>query len=56
VAKGIEGLSKGTLNLYKLTLANFFKTIRKPINKITSNDIRVYLYNYKAERNICNCT
>lgn len=56
VAKGIEGLSKGTLNLYKLTLINFFKTVRKPINQITSNDIRVYLYNYKAERNICNCT
>lgn len=49
-SKAVEHLSMGTLKLYKLRLDNFFKTVRKSFTDITTNDIRVYLYGYKAQR------
>ena len=46
-SKSVEHLSKGTLSLYLLRLTQFFTTVRKPIEQITTNDIRVYLFQYK---------
>ena len=55
-SKSVEHLSKGTLNLYLLRLTQFFTTVRKPIEQITTNDIRVYLFQYKQIHNIMDST
>ena len=54
--KGVENLSRGTLCNYRLALVHFFNAVRKPIADITANDIRVYLFNYKHERNVKDST
>ena len=56
VAKKIEGLSKGTLQTYKLYLEHFLFNVCKPIEEITANDIRVYLYSYQQTRQVSNRT
>ena len=55
-AKAVENLSRGSLENYRLTLVNFFSTVNKPLSDITANDIRIYLYNYKKERNVKDST
>lgn len=55
-AKAIEGLSPKTLNIYSLTIKNFLNAVNKPFNNITTNDIRIYLFNYKQTHNIKNST
>lgn len=50
VCKKIEGLSEGTLYMYKNHLEHFLMEVSKPLEDITTNDIRVYLYNAKATR------
>lgn len=52
--KSIEGFSKGTLYNYTRFLKNFFYNIQKSPEKVTTNDIRIYLYRYQQERNITN--
>ena len=52
VAKAIEGLSPATLQFYRITLKNFFLKMNKAYTDITTNDIRVYLFQYKEERNV----
>lgn len=52
VSKKIEGLSPNTLEQKKLVLDLFFREIRKPIFMITTNDVRLYLYNYQTTRNV----
>ena len=52
VTKGIEGRSEGTLYLYRLYLEDFFHAFNMPIEKITANEIRVYLYGTKKNRSI----
>lgn len=42
-AKGVEGLSKRTLQYYKLVIDNYLNFINKPLKSITTNDIRFYL-------------
>lgn len=54
VCKKIAGLSQETLDAYTRTLGLFFRTVRKPMAKITANDIRVYLYSYQRERGCSN--
>ena len=54
VVKGMEGLSKATLENYLLRLRPFMEAMRKPIGEITTNDIRLYLFNYQSERKISN--
>lgn len=56
VAKKIEGLSRGTLQTYKLYLEHFLLNVCKPIEEITANDIRVYLYSYQQTRKVSNRT
>ena len=50
-AKAIAGLSVKTLAQYRYKLVDFFDTIRKSFTDVTPNDIRMYLYTYKAEHN-----
>ena len=54
VAKSIEGLSPLTLDIYRLTLRNFFSKVNKSFLNITTNDIRVYLFQYKQDRKVQN--
>ena len=56
VSRKIEGLSLKTLELYKMYLEDFFIKTNKEFEKITANDIRIYLYNTQKERNISNRT
>lgn len=56
VTRKIEGLSSGTLDLYKMNLEMFFSACRKPLQEITANDIRIYLYRYQEERGVSNRT
>lgn len=55
-SKSVEHLSRGTLSLYLLRLTQLFTTIHKPIDQITANDVRVYLYQYKQTRNVKDTT
>ena len=50
-SKSISNLSKNTLKQYRYKLVHFFKTVGKPYTDISANDIRIYLYNFKHERN-----
>lgn len=54
VVKGMEGISKATLENYILRLKPFMEAMIKPITEITANDIRLYLFNYQNERGITN--
>lgn len=51
-SKAVENLSNGTLKHYNYILTKFFKEICKPFDKITANDVRVYLFNVKQTRNV----
>lgn len=48
--------SKLKLNLYDLYLKDFFLVMNKDIKKITTNDIRVYLYKVQQQRKLSNRT
>lgn len=56
VSKKISGLSNKSLYLYSIVLTDFFRTVQKKPEKITANDIRVYLYLYQRNHNISNRT
>ena len=56
VTKKISGLSEKSLYLYNIVLNDFFQTIQKSNDKITANDIRIYLYKYQKDHNISNRT
>ena len=51
-SKAVEGKSKGTLKNYILALQHMFQGIGKPIDQITANDLRVYMYHYQTARNV----
>ena len=51
-SRAIAHLSSGTLDQYRRKLEHFFLSVRKPYTDITANDIRIYLYNFKVERNV----
>lgn len=55
-SKTIENRSKATLDMYLRTLKMFFHTVGKPFDKVTSNDIRVYLFKYKETRAVNDST
>lgn len=54
VSKKIEGLSEKSLYLYNLVLSDFFRTLQKAPEKVSVNDIRLYLYQYQKENGISN--
>lgn len=50
VAKSVQGCTKRTLNYYRLILRQFFDFMNdKPVNQVTTNDIR-YFFAVKKER------
>ena len=55
-SKTVEHLSEGTLALYYLRLTQFFTAVHKRFDKIDSNDVRVYLFQYKKIHNIKDST
>lgn len=50
--KAVEGCAKGTLEDYRRVLEAFFRDIGHPMDKITTNLIRGYLFTYRSERNV----
>lgn len=54
-SKAISNLSKATLKQYQYKLAHFFSVVNKSYKDITANDIRIYLFNFKQERNASDC-
>lgn len=46
----VENCKKTTLRDYKGNLIMFFNTVCKPFNTVTTNDIRVFLFNQQQER------
>lgn len=46
-AKRIEGCSERTLQYYRVTVEQMLSTIRTPIRKITTDEIRAYLVEYQ---------
>lgn len=56
VSKKISGLSEKSLYLYLIVLTDFFRTVCKKPEKVTTNDIRIYLYQYQKEHGISNRT
>lgn len=56
VSRKIEGIADSTLKQYKLRLEHFFSTINKQPQDITTNDIRVYLFQFEETRNVSNRT
>lgn len=56
VSRSIEGLSQKTLQSYGQILGVFFRTMPKHLDKVTTNDLRVWLFNYGNERKVSNRT
>lgn len=54
VCKKIEGFADGTLYNYTKHLQNFFSETQIAPEKVTANDVRLYLFNYQNEREISN--
>lgn len=52
----MEGIAEATLYNYGHHLKMLFNSIQKQPHEVTSNDIRVFLYRYQAERQISNRT
>lgn len=50
-SKYIAHCSTGTLKQYRFHLTHFFDAVRKSYLDVTANDIRLYLYKMKTERN-----
>lgn len=46
----VENCKKTTMRDYKNNLEIFFRSVRKPFNTVTTNDIRVFLFNQQQER------
>lgn len=54
VIKHMEGLSDATLKNYLQKLQHFMNWATKPLNEISANDVRLYLYKYQADTGISN--
>ena len=52
VCKKLAGLSDHTLKNYKITLGVFFRTVQKMPEKITTNDIRLFLYVHQEQKKV----
>ena len=51
-SKYISHCSTGTLKQYRFHLNHFFDVVRKSYMDVSANDIRLYLYKVKSERNV----
>jgi len=54
-SKAVANRSPGTVKQYRYKLLHFFDTVKKPFQDIRPNDIRVYLFQFKKERNASDC-
>lgn len=54
--KSLEGLSGASINLYENRLRIFFEMVGKQPQDVTTNDIRIYLATYKAQRGVSDRT
>ena len=54
VIRGMEGISPKTLETYWGHLARFARWVKKPLNELTTNDLRMYLFEYQQNRGISN--
>lgn len=52
--KKTEGKSERTINLYKLHLTRMLQNLNMPVDKITENDLFVYLAKYKKDNDVSN--
>ena len=50
-AKRAEGCSEKSLNYYKSTITIMLGKVGKPIDRITTDDLREYLTKYQSEKN-----
>lgn len=55
-AKSVQNLAAGTLKNYHYTLSHFFETVKVSPDKVTTNDIRLYLFQYKATHGVKDST
>ncbi len=55
-AKSIEGCSKRTLSYYRTTVENMLKKVIKPIRKISTEDLRMYLTEYQKQNDCSKVT
>ena len=55
-AKQVEGCSKNTISYYKSTLEKLFNSIDKRVDDIETDDLRVYLADYKQCNNLSKTT
>ncbi len=55
-AKRVEGCSEKSLCYYESTIRNMLLKIRKPENKITTEDLRLYLDTYQSKGTISKVT
>ena len=56
VAKKIEGMSPESMKTYNYYLTDLFEHINKPIAELTTDDIRIYLYECQQRTGITNRT
>nr|DAM71528.1 MAG TPA: SITE SPECIFIC RECOMBINASE XERD [Caudoviricetes sp.] len=56
VAKRIEGMSPESMKTYNFYLTDFFEHINRPFEQVTTNDIRIYLYETQKRTGISNRT
>ena len=54
--KALEGLAAGTLGNYRLALSNFLAEVRKPVEDVTTADVREYICGYQQRRGVTNRT
>lgn len=54
--KKVQGMAKGSLDNYYLIMSKFFQFIQKPLDKIDTNDVRVFLFKYQEMKGISNRT
>ena len=55
ISKQLEGLSPNSIKHYKYTLKIFFNNVIKPLNLITPDDIRLFMYNKSSQSNVSKC-
>lgn len=56
VAKKIEGMSPESMKTYNFYLTDFFEHINRPFEQVTTNDIRIYLYETQKRTGFSNRT
>lgn len=56
VAKKIEGMSPESMKTYNFYLTDFLEHINRPFEQVTTNDIRIYLYETQKRTGVSNRT